>query len=104
MTETKKKKGENKSKVSAQIEKVSAVKNTKATMHPKYREITIEMTDGTKFATRSTYHADCLKLDIDPKTHPAWTKEANYVNAKATEVAKFNNKFKGLNFGSARKN
>ena len=33
------------------------------------------MTDGTEFYTYSTYGAegDKLKLDIDPKTHPAWT-------------------------------
>ena len=33
------------------------------------------MTDGTEFVTYSTYGAEgeTLKLDIDPKTHPAWT-------------------------------
>ena len=33
------------------------------------------MTDGTEFETYSTYGAegDTLKLDIDSKTHPAWT-------------------------------
>jgi large subunit ribosomal protein L31 len=76
---------------------------TRATLHPNYKDITIEMTDGTKFETRSTYNNKYLKLDVDPKTHPAWTKETNYVNNKATEVSKFNNKFKGLSFGMAQK-
>jgi large subunit ribosomal protein L31 len=75
----------------------------KGSLHPNYREITVEMTNGTKFKTRSTVSTDILKLDIDPATHPAWTKEANYVNTKATEVSKFNNKFKGLSFGKQAK-
>ena len=83
--------------------KADVVVNRKATTHPGYKELTVEMTDGTKFKTRSTYNSDYLKLDIDPKTHPAWTKEANYVNAKATEVSKFNDKFKGLSFGATKK-
>lgn len=74
-------------------------KKVKSSLHPNYREITVEMTNGTKFKTRSTVSNDLLKLDIDPTTHPAWTKDANYVNTKATEVSKFNNKFKGLSFG-----
>ena len=77
----------------------SISKKVKSSLHPNYREITVEMTNGTKFKTRSTVSNDLLKLDIDPTTHPAWTKDANYVNTKATEVSKFNNKFKGLSFG-----
>ena len=77
----------------------SISKKVKSSLHPNYREITVEMTNGTKFKTRSTIANDLLKLDIDPTTHPAWTKDANYVNTKATEVFKFNNKFKGLSFG-----
>ena len=69
------------------------------TMHPRYREITVVQTDGTEFLTRSTYNNSVLKLDIDRKTHPAWTKETNYVNTKNSEVAKFNTKFAGLTFG-----
>ena len=44
-------------------------------IHPDYHPITVVMTDGTKFETRSTYGAtgDTLSLDIDPKSHPAWT-------------------------------
>ena len=47
----------------------------KKDIHPDYHEITVIMTDGTEFKTRSTYGAagDTLRLDIDPKTHPAWT-------------------------------
>ena len=47
----------------------------KSGTHPDYHTITVEMTDGTKFQTRSTWgkEGDTLHLDIDPKVHPAWT-------------------------------
>ena len=43
--------------------------------HPDYHFITVVMTDGTTYQTRSTYGKEgaTLNLDIDPKTHPAWT-------------------------------
>ena len=84
--------------MSKNIKKEKIEKKVISSLHPKYRTITIEMTDGTTFQTRSTIASDVLKLDIDPITHPAWTKDVNYVNTKASEVFKFNNKFKGLNF------
>ncbi len=47
----------------------------KKNIHPDYHEINIEMTDGTKYITKSTWgkKGDTLKLDIDPASHPAWT-------------------------------
>ena len=44
-------------------------------LHPDYHQIKVVMTDGTEFVTYSTYgkDGDTLTLDIDPKTHPAWT-------------------------------
>ena len=38
--------------------------------HPDYHNITVEMTDGTTFNTRSTWgkEGDTLKLDIDPSS------------------------------------
>ena len=77
----------------------AAKKVQRGTMHPNYREIEIVQTDGSVFKVRSTYKNTSLRLDIDPKTHPAWTKEAGYINTKNSEVAKFNNKFAGLSFG-----
>ena len=37
--------------------------------------IKVEMTDGTQFETRSTWGSEneVLKLEIDPKSHAAWT-------------------------------
>src|SRR5260221_14621735 len=43
--------------------------------HPDYHKITVVMTDGTSFETKSTGGKEGapLRMDIDPKTHPAWT-------------------------------
>ena len=45
-----------------------------ADIHPDYHDISVVMTDGTEYITRSTYGkpGDVLKLDVDPLTHPAW--------------------------------
>jgi large subunit ribosomal protein L31 len=63
-------------------------------IHPDYHEITVVMTDGTEFKTRSTWGAagDTMRLDIDPKTHPAWTGQHRLVDS-AGQVAKFNKRF-----------
>src|SRR6202165_4311452 len=46
----------------------------KAEIHPEYHMITVVMTDGTEYQTRSTWGkaGDKLNLDIDSKSHPAW--------------------------------
>src|SRR5271156_2666084 len=65
--------------------------------HPDYHEIIVIMTDGTEFVTRSTYGkaGDKLHLDIDPKTHPAWTGMHRMVD-RGSQLAKFNKRFQGL--------
>ena len=44
-------------------------------IHPDYHMIKVQMTDGSTFETRSTWgkEGDTLALEIDPKSHPAWT-------------------------------
>src|SRR5476649_1032851 len=66
-------------------------------LHPDYHEITVIMTDGTQFVTRSTYGkaGDKLHLDIDPKTHPAWTGTHRLVD-RGGQLAKFNKRFGAL--------
>lgn len=63
-------------------------------IHPGYHAITVEMTDGTTFETRSTWgsEGDTLKLDIDPKTHPAWTGVHRLMDSGG-QLAKFNKRF-----------
>ena len=52
-----------------------AVETMKQDAHPDYHFITVVMTDGTTYRTRSTYGKEgaTLNLDIDSKSHPAWT-------------------------------
>jgi len=73
----------------------------KQDIHPDYHEITVEMTDGSTFTTRSTWgkEGDTMKLDIDPKTHPAWTGVHRLLDSGG-QLAKFNNRFKGLGLKS----
>ena len=70
-------------------------------IHPDYHEITVVMTDGTTFNTRSTLgkEGEILKLDIDPKTHPAWTGVHRLVDSGG-QLAKFNKRFKDLGLKS----
>lgn len=67
-------------------------------IHPNYHEITVVMTDGTEYKTRSTWgkEGDVLKLEIDPKTHPAWTGVHRLVDSGG-QLARFNKRFEGLN-------
>ncbi len=69
----------------------------KKDIHPDYHEITVQMTDGTEYKTRSTYGAagDVLRLDIDPKVHPAWTGEHRLMDSGG-QVAKFNKRYANL--------
>lgn len=69
----------------------------KEKIHPEYHEITVVMTDGSSFQTRSTYGkaGDTLRLDIDSKSHPAWTGVFR-LNASGGQLAKFNKRFKNL--------
>ncbi|MAF49644.1 MAG: 50S ribosomal protein L31 [Rhodospirillales bacterium] len=73
----------------------------KKDIHPEYHEITVVMTDGSEFTTRSTWGeaGDSLKLDIDAKTHPAWTGEHRLVDSGG-QVAKFNKRFQGIGLKS----
>ncbi len=66
--------------------------------HPDYHEITVVMTDGETFTTRSTWGkpGDQLKLDIDPKTHPAWTGGSQHLVDTGGQLARFNKRFKGI--------
>ena len=62
--------------------------------HPDYHMITVVLTDGTSYQTRSTYgqEGDTLKLDVDPRTHPAWTGGATQL-VKGGQLDRFNKRF-----------
>ena len=69
----------------------------KKDIHPDYHEITVLMTDGTEYKTRSTMGVagETIKLDIDPKSHPAWTGQHRILDSGG-QVARFNKRFSGL--------
>ena len=69
----------------------------KADIHPDYHEITVVMTDGSTFKTRSTYGqpGETLTLDVDPKSHPAWTGGTMQVLERG-QVEKFNRRFQNF--------
>ena len=69
----------------------------KTDIHPDYHTITVVMTDGSEFETRSTWgkEGDRLVLDIDPTTHPAWTGGNQQLLDRGGRLTRFKDKFKG---------
>jgi large subunit ribosomal protein L31 len=67
-------------------------------IHPDYHTIKIVMTDGTEFTTRSTWgqDGDTMRLDIDPKSHPAWTGGQQQLLDRGGRLSRFQKKFAGL--------
>jgi large subunit ribosomal protein L31 len=70
----------------------------KPDIHPKYHTIKVVMTDGTEFETRSTWGkaGDTMHLDIDPKSHPAWTGGQQHLVDRGGRVSRFQKKFSGF--------
>ena len=70
----------------------------KADIHPEYHTIKVVMTDGSEFVTRTTWgkEGDVMNLDIDPKSHPAWTGGAPQMMDRAGRVSRFQKKFSGF--------
>ncbi|MFV0298751.1 MAG: 50S ribosomal protein L31 [Hyphomicrobiaceae bacterium] len=66
--------------------------------HPHYHMVKVVMTDGSEFMTYSTFgnEGDTITLDIDPKSHPAWTGGNQQVMDRAGRVSRFKKKFEGL--------
>ena len=70
-------------------------------IHPDYHTITVQMTDGSTYQTRSTWgkEGDTMHLDIDPKSHPAWIGGGGKMLDAGGQVARFNKRFGGLGLG-----
>ena len=66
--------------------------------HPEYHIITVVMTDGTTFETYSTYgkENDEMKLDIDSKSHPAWTGGGQHLTDRGGRLSRFKKKYDGF--------
>src|ERR1700676_4212253 len=66
--------------------------------HPDYHSVKVVMTDGTEFTTRTTWGkpGDTLRLDIDPKSHPAWTGGQQQLLDRGGRLSRFQKKFSGF--------
>ena len=82
-------------------EKAIKSRAMKADIHPDYHMIKVVMTDGTEFFTQSTWGkpGDVLNLDIDPKTHPAWTGGSAQLLDRGGRLSRFNTRFGNMAFG-----
>jgi large subunit ribosomal protein L31 len=71
-----------------------------ATEHPDYHFIKVLMTDGTEYTTRSTWgkEGDTLHLEIDSRTHPAWTGGQQQLLDRGGRLSRFNSRFGGMSF------
>lgn len=69
----------------------------KKDIHPDYHNITIKMTDGTEYQTRSTWgkEGDVMTLDVDSVSHPAWTGGQQRL-MEGGQLDRFNKKFDKL--------
>jgi large subunit ribosomal protein L31 len=74
---------------------ISGTTDMKEKIHPDYHPIKVVMTDGTEYMTRSTFgkEGDTLHLDIDPKTHPAWTGGGQHLVDRGGRLSRFKSKF-----------
>lgn len=70
----------------------------KQDIHPDYHFINVTLTHGSSYRTRSTYGKEGanLALDIDPRTHPAWTGGAHTMLDRAGRVSRFAAKYGGF--------
>ena len=70
----------------------------KKKIHPDYHEIEVEMTDGSVFKTRSTWgkQGEKLKLEVDSKSHPAWTGGGVKLVDSEGRLARFKRKYQGI--------
>ncbi|MDR1609762.1 MAG: 50S ribosomal protein L31 [Holosporales bacterium] len=67
----------------------------KKNIHPDYHTISVVLTSGEKFETKSVYgkDGDTIHLDIDPLTHPAWTGAGRRLVDSAGQISKFNKRY-----------
>ncbi len=67
----------------------------KKDIHPEYNTVTVRLSDGSTFETRSTLDRDELVPDVDATNHPFYTGRRQFVDT-AGRVEKFNRRY-GLN-------
>jgi large subunit ribosomal protein L31 len=61
-------------------------------IHPELNMLEVHQTDGSVFVTRSTSKAKKISLDVDSKSHPAFTGETRLIDTTG-RVERFQKKF-----------
>lgn len=61
-------------------------------IHPDYKEITVVLSDGTEFKTRSTMDTEVYKSEVDSKNHPFYTDNMQF-QKKADRIDRFNKRY-----------
>ena len=76
----------------------------KENIHPAYHEITVVMTDKTEFKTKTTWGkpGDTMQLDIDSKSHPAWTGGGKRLIDTGGQLSKFSKRYQSFAFSSGQ--
>ena len=70
----------------------------KSEIHPKYKALKIRIGKDS-FETMSSYEGSEILMDIDFRTHPAWTgKGVASANQTNQHINAFNKRFLGLGF------
>lgn len=63
-------------------------------IHPEYNEITVVLSDGTEFKTRSTMNPKdgVYRSEVDSKNHPFYTGNMNF-QKKAGRIDRFKKRY-----------
>ena len=63
-------------------------------IHPEYNEITVVLSDGTEFKTRSTMDTNegVYKSEVDSKNHPFYTDNMQF-QKQADRIDRFNKRY-----------
>lgn len=64
----------------------------KKDLHPEYNKITIKLSDGSTFETRSTMDREEYASEVDSTNHPFYTGRRQYVDT-AGRVEKFRRRY-----------
>ncbi len=64
-------------------------------IHPDYNEVTVLLSDGTEFVTRSTIKTKegIYKSEVDSKNHPFYNQNKK-LQKKADRIDRFNRRYK----------
>ncbi len=60
--------------------------------HPEYKMITVKLSDGTEFQTRSTMDRETYTTEVDSTNHPFYTGRRQHVDT-AGRIEKFRRRY-----------